>query len=112
MRAGTGGRGERRGDILHKSPLKLLKLQDTERVDFVMKINKAKVNVNLKVDINRITTFKIGPSGLACKSALNPEGGTLRRAEPKGAPIVFTFHFIGVDYSTGIFKVTTFTCPF
>ena len=39
-------------------------------------------------------------------------GGTLRRAEPEGGPIVFTLDFIGVDYHTGIFKITTFRWHF
>ena len=32
-----------------------------------------------------------------------PEG--LCRAESEGGPIVFTFHFIGVDNGTGIFNL-------
>ena len=36
----------------------------------------------------------------------------LCRAEPEGGPIVFTFHFIGVDNGTGIFKITIFRWPF
>ena len=34
-----------------------------------------------------------------------PEG--LCRAEPEGGPIVFTFHFIGIDNGTGIFNLET-----
>ena len=39
-----------------------------------------------------------------------PEG--LCSAEPERGPIVFTLDFIGVDYHTGIFKITTFRRPF
>ena len=51
--------------------------------------------------IFKITTFR--------RPFWNPEnvlspGGTLRRAEPEGGPIVFTLDFIGVDYHTAFSK--------
>ena len=37
-----------------------------------------------------------------------PEGPC--RAEPEGGPIVFTFHFIGVDNGTGIINLEAVFC--
>ena len=54
LRVGGGRRGH---EILPKSPLTPIIPQETARTGFVMKVYTAKVNVNLKVDLNGKTKF-------------------------------------------------------
>ena len=73
-KTGCAWGGERGHEILPKSPLTPLIPQETARADFVMKVYTAKDNVNLKVDNNGKTKFKLALRARFVDPALDPGG--------------------------------------